>query len=101
MSKSARVNLILITKYINLQLFTLFLYGFGVRFDHMQFAVLSPFTEKSMNKHIIQSSEICLNIAQALNSTLNEKFSRSSYMHCQNFTTLPFFHMDGVFMYLH
>ena len=46
--KIARVNSILITKYINLQLFTLILYGLGVRFDLRRFSVLSPFIEKSM-----------------------------------------------------
>ena len=39
--KIARVNSILITKSINLQLLTLILYGFGVR-------CISPFIEKSM-----------------------------------------------------
>ena len=42
-SKIARVNSILITKFINLELFTLILYGLGY------FSVLSPFTEKSMS----------------------------------------------------
>ena len=35
-------------KSINLQLFTLILYGFGVRCDLRRFLVLSPFIEKSM-----------------------------------------------------
>ena len=46
--KIAQVNSILITKSINLQLFTLILYCFGVRCDHGRFSVLSPFIEKSM-----------------------------------------------------
>ena len=43
-----RVNSILITIPINLQLFTLILYGFGVGCDLWRFSVLSPFIEKSM-----------------------------------------------------
>ena len=39
--KIARVNPILITKSINLQLFTLILYDFGVRCDLRRFTVLS------------------------------------------------------------
>ena len=41
-----RVNFILITKSIILQLFTLILYGVGVRCDRSQFSVLNPFIEK-------------------------------------------------------
>ena len=41
--KIARVNLILIIKSINLQLFTLILYTVGVRCDRRRFSVLSPF----------------------------------------------------------
>ena len=44
--KIARVNSIFITKYINSQLFTLILDGFGVRCDLRQFSVLSQFIEK-------------------------------------------------------
>ena len=39
---------ILISKSINLQLFTLILYGVGVHCDRRRFSVLSPFIEKSM-----------------------------------------------------
>ena len=46
--KIALVNSILIAKSINLQLFSLILYGFGVRCDLIRFAVHSPFIEKSM-----------------------------------------------------
>ena len=42
------VNSILITKSINLQLFTLILFGFGVRRDLRRFSVFSTFIEKSM-----------------------------------------------------
>ena len=43
--KIARVNSILIAKSINLQLFTLTLFGFGVRCDPMRFLVLSIYRE--------------------------------------------------------
>ena len=56
--KIDRVNSILITKSINLQLFTLILYGVGVRCDRIRFLVLSPFIEKSMPIHIIHTSFI-------------------------------------------
>ena len=46
--KIARVNPILITKSINLQLFSLILYGVGVHCDLRWFSMLSPFIEKSM-----------------------------------------------------
>ena len=46
--KIVRVKSILITKSINLQLFTLSLCGFGVRSDLSRFSVLSQFIEKSM-----------------------------------------------------
>ena len=46
--KIGQDNSILITKSLNLHLFTLILYGFGVRCDHIWFSVLSPFKEKSM-----------------------------------------------------
>ena len=46
--KNAPVNSILITKSVDLQLFTLILYSFRVRCDHMRFSVLSPFMEMSM-----------------------------------------------------
>ena len=49
--KIARVNSILITKFINLQLFTLILSGFGVYCDLWRFSVLSPFIEKSVVVH--------------------------------------------------
>ena len=52
--KIARVNSILITKFINLQLFTLILYGVAVRCDRMRFSVLSPFIEKSMIGHFMR-----------------------------------------------
>ena len=42
-TKINRTNLILITKSINLELFTLILYGVGVRCDRRRFSVLSPF----------------------------------------------------------
>ena len=44
--KIGLVNPILITKSINLQLFTLIFCGFGVRCDQMRFSLLSPFIEK-------------------------------------------------------
>ena len=46
--KIARVNSIRITKSINLQLFTLILYGVGVRCDQRRFSVISLFIVKSM-----------------------------------------------------
>ena len=49
--KITRVNSIHITKSINVQLFTLILYGDGVRCDRRRFYVLSPFIEKSMVQH--------------------------------------------------
>ena len=51
--KIARVNSILITKSINLQLFTLIFYGFRVSYDLTRLSVLSPFIEKSMFHRII------------------------------------------------
>ena len=45
----------LVTKSINLQLFTLILYGVGVRCDRRQFLVHSPFIEKSMPVTFIYS----------------------------------------------
>ena len=51
-TKIARVNVI-ITKSINLQLFTLILHGLVVRCDLRRFSVLSPFIEKSMVYSII------------------------------------------------
>ena len=56
--KIARVNSILITKSINLQLFTWILYGFGVRYDMRRFTVLSPFIDKSMIS-IISNDQCC------------------------------------------
>ena len=47
-TKIARINLILITKSVHLQLFTLILNGVGVRCYRRRFSVLSPFIEKSM-----------------------------------------------------
>ena len=44
-TKIVRVNLILITKYIDLQLFTIILYGVGVRCDRRRFSVLNPIIE--------------------------------------------------------
>ena len=46
--KIARVNSILVTKLINLPLFTLILEDFGGRCDLGRFSVISPFIEKSM-----------------------------------------------------
>ena len=50
--KIARFNSILITKSINLQLFTLILFGVEVSRDLRRFSVHSPFIEKSMYKYI-------------------------------------------------
>ena len=50
--KITRVNSIFIAKSINLLLFTLILYGVGVRCDRSRFSVLSPFIEKSMALYI-------------------------------------------------
>ena len=50
--KIARVNSILITKSINLQLFALILYDFGVLCDLKRFRVLRIFIEESMLRHI-------------------------------------------------
>ena len=49
--KIARVNLILITKSINLQFATLILYGIMVRCYRRRFSVHIPFIEKSMIRH--------------------------------------------------
>ena len=46
--KIARVNLILITKFIKVQFFTLILHGVRVRCDRRRFSVHSPFIEKSI-----------------------------------------------------
>ena len=46
--KIARVKSILITKSINLQLFTLIVYSVGVHCDRRQFSMHSLFIEKSM-----------------------------------------------------
>ena len=46
--KISRVYSILVTKSIDLRLFTLILYGVGVHCDRRRFSVLSPFIEKSM-----------------------------------------------------
>ena len=46
--KIGAVNSILITKSINLDLFTLIFYDFGVRCDLRRFSVFSPFIEKSI-----------------------------------------------------
>ena len=51
-TKINRVNSILITKSINLQLFTLILYSVGVCCDQRRFSVLSPFIEKSMVQYM-------------------------------------------------
>ena len=50
--KITRVNSIIITKSINLQLFSLILYGLGVCCDVKRFSVLSPFIEKSIDQVI-------------------------------------------------
>ena len=55
--KIAGVNEILITKSINLQLFTLILYSVGVRCDQKLFSVFSPFIEKSMVTYIVYNSD--------------------------------------------
>ena len=52
--KIARVNLIIVSKSINLQVFTFILYGVVVRCDRRRFSVLSPFIEKSMVYIIIK-----------------------------------------------
>ena len=44
--KIAPINLILITNSINLQLFTLILYGVGVCCDQIRFSVHSPLIER-------------------------------------------------------
>ena len=49
--KIALVNLILITKSINLLFFALILYGVGVCCDRRRFSVHCPFIEKSMTEH--------------------------------------------------
>ena len=46
--KIARVNSILLTKSVNIQLFTLILYDVIVRCYRIRFSVLSPFIAKSM-----------------------------------------------------
>ena len=46
------INSILITKPINLQVFTLILYGLGVRCDLRLVSVLRLFIEKSMGRSI-------------------------------------------------
>ena len=51
--KIARVNSILITKSMNLQLFTVMLYGVGVCCDLGRFSVHSPFIEKSMISYMV------------------------------------------------
>ena len=51
--KIARVNSILITKSINLQFFTLIMYGVGIRCDRRRFSVHSAFIQKSMHQVIV------------------------------------------------
>ena len=50
--KIALMNSIIIIKSINLQKFTLILFGVGVRCDQRQFSVLNPLIEKSMIEFI-------------------------------------------------
>ena len=57
--KIARVNSILMTKSINLQFFTLILFGVGVRCDRRRFSVRSPFTEMSMDQVILLNLNCC------------------------------------------
>ena len=54
--KLLEFNAILIMKSINLLLFTLIFYGFGVRCDLRQFSALSPFIEKSMHYPISRAA---------------------------------------------
>ena len=56
--KIARVNSILITKSINLQLFTLILYGVGIRYDRRRFLVLRRFIEKSKTIHMRKKKQL-------------------------------------------
>ena len=49
----AWVNSILITKPIDVQLFNLILYGYGVRCDLRRFSVLSPLIQKSICHNLI------------------------------------------------
>ena len=53
--KISQVNSILLSKYINLQLFPLILHGVGVRCDRRRFSVLSQLIEKSMT-HVIMKT---------------------------------------------
>ena len=53
-----QVNSILITNSIDLHLFTLILYGVGVRCDRRRFSVLSPFIEKSMDLLLTSATTI-------------------------------------------
>ena len=55
--KIVRINSILISKSFNLQLFTLILYGVGIRCDRRRFSVHSPFTEKSMASEMFELVE--------------------------------------------
>ena len=54
--KIAQVNSILITNSINLQFFTIILYGVGVRCDRRRFSVHSPFIEKPIPKVILNGT---------------------------------------------
>ena len=56
--KIAQVNYILITKSVNLQLFTLISYGVWVRCDQNRFSVHSPFIEKSMCHDFEKASDL-------------------------------------------
>ena len=52
------VNSILITKSMNLQLFTLILYGVGARRQRRRFSVPSPLIDKSMVVHFVYDSDL-------------------------------------------
>ena len=58
--KFDRVNSILITKSINLQLFTFILSGLEVRYDRRRFSLLGPLKEKSMDELIYGKLLNCL-----------------------------------------
>ena len=67
--KIALANLILITKYIILQLIILILYGVGVHCDRSRFSVFNKFIEKSMLGPVMLST--CFLCVELLRRTVH------------------------------
>ena len=93
--KITQVHSFLITKFINLLLFTSILYGVWVRCHRRRISLLSQFIEKFMDKHVFNYCDALLKKTgifqqiKCISSVFQVYFNKFDVLHVHRFDQIP------------